>query len=94
MATISSRQAFKDYCLRRLGFPVITINVDDDQVEDRIDDALQYFIDRHADGTQKIFVSTVANGEAFNVLIPGEGIVFQSNVVATLNNTSITVFYG
>ena len=56
MATISSRQAFKDYCLRRLGFPVISINVDDDQVEDRIDDALQYYIDRHADGTQKIYV--------------------------------------
>ena len=55
MATISSRQAFKDYCLRRLGFPVISINVDDDQVEDRIDDALQYYIDRHADGTQKIY---------------------------------------
>ena len=45
-------------------------------------------------GTQKIFISTVANGEAFNVLIPGEGVVFQSNVVATLNNTSITVSYG
>lgn len=52
---ISSRQQFKDYCLRRLGFPVIDINVDDDQVEDRINDALQYFIDRHADGTQKIY---------------------------------------
>jgi len=45
-------------------------------------------------GTQKIFIATAANGEPFNVLIPGEGVVFQSNVVATLNNTSITVFYG
>jgi hypothetical protein len=45
-------------------------------------------------GVQKIFISTVANGEAFNVVVPGDGVVFQSNVAATLNNTSITVFYG
>ena len=55
MATITSRTAFKDYCLRRLGFPVIEINVDDDQVEDRIDDALQYWQDYHFDGLQKIY---------------------------------------
>ena len=55
MATITSREEFKRYCLRKLGWPVIEINVDDDQVEDRIDDAIQYFIDRHADGTQKFF---------------------------------------
>jgi len=55
MAAITSRSQFKDYCLRRLGFPVIDINVDDDQVEDRIDDAIQFFIDRHTDGTQKLY---------------------------------------
>ena len=55
MATITSRNAFKDYCLRRLGFPVIEINVDDDQVEDRIDDALQYWQDYHFDGLQKVY---------------------------------------
>ena len=55
MATINTRQTFKDYCLRRLGFPTIEINVDDDQVEDRIDDALQYWQDYHFDATQKIY---------------------------------------
>ena len=55
MATITSRTAFKDYCLRRLGFPVIEINVDDDQIEDRIDDALQYWQDYHFDGLQKVY---------------------------------------
>jgi hypothetical protein len=45
MAKPRTRQQFKDYCLRRLGFPVITINVDDDQVEERIDDALHFFDD-------------------------------------------------
>ena len=55
MASITSREQFKDYCLRRLGFPVIQINVDDDQVEDRIDDALQYWQDYHFDGLQKVY---------------------------------------
>lgn len=52
----TTRPQFKDYCLRRLGHPVIQINVDDDQVDDRIDDALQFFEDYHYDGTEKIFM--------------------------------------
>ena len=55
MATTTTRTAFKDYCLRRLGFPVIEINIDDDQVEDRIDDALLYYQDYHFDGLQKVY---------------------------------------
>ena len=55
---ISSRQGLIDYCLRRLGFPVIEINVDDDQVEDRIDDALQYFQEYHFD--QKLIEDLLA----------------------------------
>lgn len=55
MAVPTSRAAFKEYCLRRLGKPVIEINVDDDQVEDRIDEALKYYWDYHFDGTEKIY---------------------------------------
>lgn len=55
MSTITTRQDFKNYCLRRLGFPVIEINVDDDQIEDRIDDALLYWQDYHFDGMQKVY---------------------------------------
>ena len=55
MATITNRKDFTDYCLRRLGFPVIEINVDRDQVSDRIDDALQYWQDYHFDGLQKVY---------------------------------------
>jgi hypothetical protein len=54
---ISSRQGLIDYCLRRLGFPVIEINVDDDQVEDRIDDALQYFQEYHFDGVERLYLT-------------------------------------
>lgn len=53
MAKPNARSELKDYCLRRLGFPVIDINVDDDQVEDRIDDALQKFREYHYDGSYK-----------------------------------------
>ena len=56
MATTSSRQQFKDYILRRLGYPVIDINVDDEQVEDRIDDALLKFRDYHYDGTEHVYL--------------------------------------
>ena len=56
MASPSTREQFKDYCLRRLGYPVIEINVADEQVEDRIDDALQFFQDYHFDGVEKIFM--------------------------------------
>lgn len=51
----NSRVQLKEYCLRNLGFPVIEINVDDDQVEDRIDEALQYWQDYHFDGLQKVY---------------------------------------
>jgi hypothetical protein len=55
MSTITNRADFTNYCLRQLGAPVLQINVDDDQVNDRIDDALQYFQDYHFDATQKFY---------------------------------------
>lgn len=55
MAVPTTRDEFKEYCLRKLGKPVIEINVDDDQVEDRIDEALRYYWDYHFDGTDKIY---------------------------------------
>lgn len=54
--SIGSREYLKDYALRRLGFPVIEINVDDAQVEDRIDDALQFFSQYHFDGVEKAYL--------------------------------------
>lgn len=55
MAIPTTRSQFKEYCLRKLGKPVIEINVDDDQVEDRIDEALHYWYDYHFDGTEKTY---------------------------------------
>jgi hypothetical protein len=56
MAIPSTRATFKEYCLRSLGKPVIEINVDPDQVEDRIDEALQYFSQYHYDGIERIYL--------------------------------------
>jgi hypothetical protein len=82
MATITTRANFKQYCLRRLGFPVIEINVDDDQVEDRIDDALQYWQDYHFDGLQKIYyVKAIQQTDINNKYID------LSNVLDASNNT-------
>ena len=55
MASPTTRADFKENCLRRLGKPVIEINVDDDQVEDRIDEALRYYWDYHFDGSAKTY---------------------------------------
>ena len=56
MANPNSRATLKEYCLRTLGKPVIEINVDDDQVEDRIDEALQYFAQYHYDGVERMYL--------------------------------------
>ena len=56
MAAPSSRQTLIDYCLRRLGAPVIEINVDNDQLEERIDDALQVYQEFHSDSTVKTYL--------------------------------------
>ena len=56
MAQPNSRSDFKNYLLRQLGAPVLEINVADEQIDDIIDDALQYFHERHFDGVlQNIF---------------------------------------
>jgi len=52
----SSRQELIDYCLRKLGYPVLEINVDDDQIDDLVDDALQLFNERHFDGVEKMYL--------------------------------------
>ncbi len=56
MAQPTNRQELVDYCLRKLGAPVLEINVDDEQVEDAIDDAIQLFQERHFDGVERMYL--------------------------------------
>jgi len=59
MATPNSRTTMKEFCLRRLGKPVIEINIDDDQMDDRIDEALLYYQDYHFDGVEQTWLKHV-----------------------------------
>ena len=89
MAKPSTRQGLIDYCLRRLGAPVLEINVDDDQIDDLVDDALQYFNERHFDGVERMYLKyqltqdDIDRGKAKNT--NGIGIVTTS---ATSTNIS------
>ncbi len=56
MSQPASRSDLKEYALRRLGKPVLEINVDDDQIDDLIDDALQMFNERHYNGSERMFL--------------------------------------
>ena len=56
MASPATRQELIDYCLRALGHPVIEINIDDDQLEDRIDEAFQYYRDFHYDAVEAVYL--------------------------------------
>ena len=95
MAKPVTRQQFKTYCLRRLGFPVININVDDDQVDDRIDDALQFFQDYHFDGTEKIYMKHMITAEDINrrwIYCP-DAVTFVTGVLPfDDSNSSINMF--
>ena len=95
MAQPTTRLQFIDYCKRRLGFPVIDINVDDDQVNDRVDDALQFFEDYHFDGTEKIFMKHQITAEDINrrwIYAP-EAVIFVTGVFPfDDSNSSINMF--
>lgn len=58
-----TRAQFAEYCLRRLGKPVVEINVDEDQVDDRIDEALEFWHDYHFDGTEKLYLKHLMTAE-------------------------------
>lgn len=63
----TNRDQLKDYAMRKLGFPVINLNIDDDQVDDRVDDAINMFQQYHVDGTTKMFYVVQVNANTLNV---------------------------
>ena len=95
MAKPTSRAELKEYCLRKLGKPVIEINVDDDQVDDRIDEALSYFEDYHFDGTEKIYMKHQLTVEDINrrwIYAP-DAVTFVTGVFPFDNsNASVNMF--
>ena len=63
MAQPNSKVTLIDYCLRSLGAPVIEINVDDDQIDDRIDEALQFYQFYHDDAIEKVYLAHVVTAD-------------------------------
>ena len=71
MAKPNSRDTLIDYCLRALGAPVIEINLDDDQIGDRIDEALQFYQHYHADAIEKVYLKhQITQSDIDNQYIP------------------------
>ena len=66
MAKPTNRKELQEYCLRKLGAPVLEINVDDDQIDDLIDDTFQYFNERHFDGVEKMYLKYKITEEDIN----------------------------
>lgn len=93
MAVITSRKKFAEYCLRQLGAPVIEINVAQEQIDDRIDDALQKFWEFHGDGSKRhFFVIELSEADITNryIELPDEVIAVYrvlpfSNFLSALN---------
>ena len=82
MAAPNSKATLKEYCLRRLGKPVIEINIDDDQMDDRIDEAFLYYQDYHFDGVEKTWLKhQVTADDKTNEYIT----VTDSNTIGIIN---------
>ena len=96
MAQPSSRTELISYCKRQLGAPVLEINVADEQVEDLVDDALQYFHERHFDGVTQIFLKyqitqdDIDRGRAPNKTTVG---IATTTATATIAGVAVTFSY-
>lgn len=81
MAVPTTKAEFAEYCLRKLGKPVIEINVDDDQVDDRIDEALRWYWDYHFDGSDKTYYKKAIDATD----IANKYITLPQNIIGAVN---------
>ena len=98
MATPDTRQNLIDYCLRSLGHPVIEVNVDDDQLEDRVDEAIQFYQEFHSDAVvRNLLKHEVTQDDIDNgyIEIPSaSNIISNNNVFNVDNNNSGTSLFS
>ena len=92
MAKPATRQQLIDYCFRKLGAPVLEINVDDDQVDDLVDDAIQLFNERHFDGVERMYLKyEITQGDidrGVGAKIAGESAIDGKNGIGIVTTTS------
>ena len=96
MALITTREQLKDYCLRRLGAPVIEINLDDDQVEDRLDDAFQFYREYHYDAVEMVYLKhEITSTDIANQYIPvPDSVVGVSRMLPFTNRSDGTNIFS
>ena len=97
MAKPGTRAEFKEYCLRQLGAPVLEINIATEQCEDIIDDAIQFFHERHFDGVAQVYLNYKVTQDDID---RGKGIgqdgvtgVTTTSATTTINGASIQFDY-
>jgi len=90
MAKPSTREELKQYCLRTLGQPVIEINVEDDQLEDRMDEGLQFFQEYHFDGVERMYNVHQITGSTVKI-ISGTGFTVGETITGETSNATATV---
>jgi len=89
---VTSRETLIDYCKRRLGEPVVEINVDYQQLEDRIDEALEYYQEYHSDATVRTYLKhLITNEDVTNEYIPIDpSIIFVKKLFPLASNFNST----
>ena len=88
MATPTTRQTLIDYCLRSLGEPVLEVNVDDDQLDDRVDEAIQFYQEYHSDAVvRKFYKHAVTSADITNEYITLDESLLFVNRVFSLDQT-------
>jgi hypothetical protein len=89
MSKPTSRQELIDYCLRRLGAPILEINLADEQIDDLVDDALQYFYERHFDGVERMYLKYKITEQDVN-----RGSAKRNNGVGIVTTTGTATISG
>ena len=95
MAIPASRSQLKDYCLRKLGFPVVEINIDDDQIEDRIDEAISLWQQFHYDAVKKVYASKlITSTDVTNKYVTLDSNVIGVTRIFTLSTNAVNSAAG
>jgi len=94
MAKPTTRDELAEYCLRALGAPVIEINIDEDQVDDRIDEAIQFYQEYHADAIVRTFVKhqITADDLVTNTIEVPESIISITRLIGLTDTHSNSMF--
>ena len=90
MAKPNSKEGLKEYALRKLGKPVLEINVDADQIDDLIDDAIQLYHERHGEGIDRVFLKHQITEEEKNIMVGVASTTTATSTFGGINSIDYT----